>query len=86
VTLLDDLADLNRLRAQRAELLAELEFRYAATLRAILAVPGERESDDDLNRWRGHAEAYRHVCERLRVDAGLPPVRYQSSEWRAANV
>lgn len=85
MTLYDDLAELNRLNEQRAALLVELEYRYVATLNAILAVPGERESDDDLNRWRGHAEAYRQVCERIRLDARLPPVRYGSDEWRTAN-
>ena len=85
MTLYDDLAALNNLRTQRAALLAELEYRYVASLNAILSVPGERESDDDLNRWRGHAEAYRQVCERIRIDAGMPTVRYGSDEWRKAN-
>lgn len=85
MTLYDDLAELNGLREQRAALLNELEYRYVASLNAILSVPGERESDDDLNRWRGHAEAYRQVCERIRLDARLPTVRYTSGEWREAN-
>ena len=82
---LQDELERDALRQQRDALLEHLEHRYVESLNAILAVPGERESDDDLNRWRGHAEAYRQVCERIRSDARLPLVRYTSAEWRAAN-
>lgn len=68
-----------------AALLSDLEVEYVRALNAVLAAPPDGESDADVNRWRGHAEAYRQVCERIRRDLGLPAVRYQSKEWRRAH-
>jgi hypothetical protein len=68
-------------------LLLAWERSYVESLNAILAgtaVPG-RDNDDDVNRWRGHAEAYRQVCERVRREFGMQPARYTSAEWRHAH-
>lgn len=54
-------------------------------MNAVLAAPPGYDSTPDANRWRGHAEAYRQVCERIRAEMGLPLVRYQSEAWRRAH-
>jgi hypothetical protein len=87
------LAELERLRArvarlepieQRArEVLASWERDYVSALNAILAAYDDNSADAD--RWRGHAEAYRQVCEHLRRDLGWEPAAYTSAEWRHAH-
>jgi hypothetical protein len=66
-------------------LLKDLEHRYVESLNAVIAAPIDRDSDDNVNRWRGHAEAYRQVCECIRRDTGLPDVGYGSDVWRKRN-
>jgi hypothetical protein len=68
---------------QQRDLLADLERRYVQALNAILAAYDDGSAD--AHRWRGHAEAYRQVCELLRRNAGLEAARYTSQEWRTAN-
>ena len=64
-------------------LLADLERDYVRAINAVLAAGPY--NDEDVYRWRGHAEAYRQVCERIRRDMDLPTVSYRSDEWRQAN-
>lgn len=61
-------------------LLEAWERRYVESLNAILAAYDDGSAD--AHRWRGHAEAYRQVCERLRREFGMEPARYTSAEWR----
>lgn len=63
--------------------LAAWERDYVRALNAILAAYDD--SSADAHRWRGHAEAYRQVCERLRRDHGMEPAAYTSTEWRQAH-
>jgi hypothetical protein len=79
------LAEAGKLSIQCSTLLSELERRYVQSLNAILASPPGRARDADVNRWRGHAEAYRQVCELIRRDAGMEAGEYTSQEWRTAN-
>jgi hypothetical protein len=60
--------------------LAAWERDYVCALNAILAAYDGNSAD--AHRWRGHAEAYRQVCERLRRDLGWDPAPYTSAEWR----
>lgn len=60
-------------------IVAGVERSYVEALNAILAAPG---GSDDVDRWRGQAEAYRTVAEQLRRDHGMPRVEYGSGEWR----
>lgn len=60
-------------------IVAGVERSYVEALNAILAAPG---GSDDVDRWRGQAEAYRTVAERLRRDHGMARVEYGSGEWR----
>lgn len=62
--------------------LSEQESRYVASLNAVLAA---RDDSPDVNRWRGMAEAYRAVCQSLRVALAVEPVDYRSDEWRYAH-
>jgi hypothetical protein len=61
------------------------EFQYVEALNAVLAAPPNRESDADVNRWRGHAEAYRNAAEEIRRELGVRPGKYTTREWREAN-
>jgi hypothetical protein len=65
------------------DLIAGWEREYVRALNAVLAASDG--SSADANRWRGHAEAYRQVCERARRAAGLDPVEMTSAEWRTAH-
>lgn len=62
-------------------IVAGVERSYVEALTAILAASGGSE---DVDRWRGQAEAYRTVAEQLRRDHGMPRVEYGSGEWRRA--
>ncbi len=59
----------------------EMEGHYVAFVNAAKG----SASESDYWRWNGQAEAYRTMLERSADLAGLPPVNYQSREWRAAN-
>lgn len=62
--------------------LTSFERDYVQALNAIL---GSRGEGADVHRWRGHAEALRQVCERIRRDLGLPAANYTTESWRARN-
>jgi len=79
---LQDELERDAFRRQRDALLADLERDYVAALNAVIAAPAGYDKTADANRWRGHAEAYRQVCQRIRRDGGLPWVQYGSDEWR----
>jgi hypothetical protein len=64
-------------------LLAAWEQDYVAALNAILASADDGSAD--AHRWRGHAEAYRQVCQRIRREFDMEPVAYTSAEWRQAH-
>lgn len=61
-----------------------IERHYVEALNAVLATPGG-EDGSDVDRWRGHAEAYRTVSEDLRRRFGLPAANLCSREWRDAH-
>ena len=61
--------------------LTSIERHYVEALNAVLATPG-CEDNADVDRWRGHAEAYRTVAEDLRRRFSMGAVNYGSSEWR----
>lgn len=66
-----------------ASLIGGFQFEYVRALNAVLA--SSNDSSADAHRWRGHAEAYRQVCTKLRAAAGMEPVDMTSTEWRTAH-
>lgn len=64
------------------DLLDVCERRYAEAITAVVNASPDPESDADVERWRGHAEAYRQMAERIREGIGYPPENYRSREWR----
>lgn len=61
-----------------------IERHYVGALNAILAAPNDGD-DSDVDRWRGHAEAYRTISTDLRRRFGLPAANLCSQEWRDAH-
>lgn len=64
-------------------IVADLERCYVEAINAVLSAPPSASAD--VERWRGHAEAYRTIAERLRSENGLLTVDYRSVVWRQAN-
>ena len=62
------------------EYIGEVEHRYVQALNAVLGSGGA--SGPDVDRWRGHAEAYRTVLERFHRALGRKGPDYRSTAWR----
>jgi hypothetical protein len=74
----------DRVKAVAADLVAHQASRYVEAIDAVLAAGVD---SPDVDRWRGHAEAYRSTAEALCRDFDLPVemAAFRTVAWRTAN-